>query len=332
MCRIAKRESARAGKIAALRGWLPIFMALLTTAPLGAQVDGAPQAAKDEVLIEGSKKAPPPLPNLPPDEFVDCMKRTTSGDAVVSGGFDPVQGGICQAQLEREKRTVLLACVNEKGNAPVPRVIQACTELLDRQFYEGRDRFPLFANRARAYFAQGDQARALDDYNEAIKLAPNKPKVDLYYARGLVYAAQSNYGSALQDFDMAIAGKSSSVPALRQRALVYQHQDDFSRSLQDYADAIRLDPKNAVLWSERGYVSLRQRDYPSALKDEAQAIGLDPKLAWAYFLRGTASGNLGDSANASSDIKVAVDLDPSLAQYVVIKGKTASLLLPPPPG
>jgi hypothetical protein len=38
---------------------------------------------------------------------------------------------------------------------------------------------------------------------------------------------------------------------------------------------------------------------------------------------------LGDSRNASSDIKTAVSLDPSLARYVMLKGKTASLTLPP---
>jgi tetratricopeptide (TPR) repeat protein len=77
------------------------------------------------------------------------------------------------------------------------------------------------------------------------------------------------------------------------------------------------------------YVCLRQHDYESAIRDEAEAIRLDPKLAGAYFLRGVAFGDLGDSRNASIDIKTAVGLDPSLARYVTIKGKTASLTLPP---
>ena len=42
-----------------------------------------------------------------------------------------------------------------------------------------------------------------------------------------------------------------------------------------------------------------------------------------------AFGDLGDSASAVSDLRAAVGLDPSLARYVVIKGKTVSLALPP---
>jgi lipoprotein NlpI len=323
-------------KIPRRLSWLTFFLTFLSGAPVSAQVpvppdSGASQstkAAEDEVLINASKT---PLPKLPPDEFSNCLRRSPSGEAVGKGSFDPVQGGICQAQIEREKHIVMEACVNSTGNTAPPRVIQACTELLDRQIYEGRDRFPLFANRARAYFAQGDKTEALGDYNEAVKLASGKAKADLYYARGLVYAAESNDDAALQDFDTTIDANSKSVPALRQRAKIYQHRDNFSSSLQDYTEAIRLEPKNAVLWSERGYVSLRSHDYQGAVNDETQAVSLDPKLAWAYFLRGTAFGNSGDSGNASSDIKTAVGLDPSLAKYVVIKGKTVSLLLPPPP-
>ena len=292
---------------------------------MGAQVDHS----KEEVTINGSAT---PLPTLPPDKFTDCLRNSPSGDAVGKGSFDPIQGAVCQAELERQKHVVMEACVNSNGDRSPPRVIQACTELLDRNFFEGRDRFPLFANRARAYFAQGDGAQALADYNEAVKLATRKERADLYYARGLVYAAQSNYDAALQDFSAALDANSKSAPALRQRARVYQHQDNFGSSLRDYAEAIRLEPKNAVLWSERGYVFLRNRDNASAVKDETQAISLDARLAWAYFLRGTAFGNLGDSGSASSDIKMAVELDPSLAKYVIIKDKTASLLLPPPPG
>jgi Tfp pilus assembly protein PilF len=76
-------------------------------------------------------------------------------------------------------------------------------------------------------------------------------------------------------------------------------------------------------------VCLQQHDYQGAVRDEAQAIELDPKLARAYFLRAIAFGGLGDRANSVSDLQTAVDLDPSLAHYVTIKGKTASLALPP---
>jgi Tfp pilus assembly protein PilF len=338
------------------RCYLPWIVTLIAGAPTGAQVDPSNQAgpsvardvapgstsaesaaptvsassptskSDDVVTINGSMS---PLPKLPPDEFTDCMRQGPRGSTVEQGATDLLQLRMCQAQIHYETKIVIEACVNDKENTGLQRVIQACTELLDRNLFEGRDRFSLFANRARAYFALGDKAQALEDYNKAVALAPHN--ADLYYARGLIFAAQSNYDAALRDFDTAIESNSKSTQALRQRARVYQHLSNFSSSLADYAEAIRLEPRNAALWSERGYVCMREHDYSNAVKNEDEAIRLDPKLAWAFFLRGAAFGNMGDSQNASSDIKTAVGLDPSLAKYVLVQGKTASLSLPPPP-
>lgn len=46
-------------------------------------------------------------------------------------------------------------------------------------------------------------------------------------------------------------------------------------------------------------------------------------------IRGVAFGDLGERAEAVGDLRAAVGLDPSLARYVMIKGKTVTLELPP---
>lgn len=285
-----------------------------------------PTTTKQEVTVSAPRSEPPPLPKLPPDEFTTCLRRIGFSERTPLP-LVLAQSRSCDQQLQMEKHIVIEACINQDGKTALPRVIQACTESLDRKIFEGNDRFFLFANRATAYFAQGDKQRALDDYTEALKLAPHN--ADVHYDRGIFYAAQSDEDSALRDFDAAIGINPKHVPSLRQRAIIFETRGNFSDALADYSEAIRLQPKAAALWSERGYVCLRQHDYESALKDEAQAIQLDPKLARAYYLRGAAFGDLGDSASASNDIKTAVGLDPSLARYVTIKGKTASVALPP---
>jgi Tfp pilus assembly protein PilF len=290
--------------------------------PNASETPTAPPPAKEQVTVT----APYPgqsLPKLRPDEFVNCMQQSPQG----LEGIDPVQAMICEHQLNWEKHTVVEACINSDGKAAPPRVIQACTESLDHKIFEGNDRYFLFADRAAAYFALGDKQHALDDYTEAVKLAPHN--AELYYNRGVFYAAQSDADAALRDFDAAIGIDPKQVRALRQRAKIYYVRNDFSSALADYSEAIRLEPKTAALWSERAHVCLQQHDYQGAVRDEAQAIQLDPKLASAYFLRAIAFGGLGDRANSVSDLQTAVGLDPSLANYVMIKGKTASLALPP---
>jgi tetratricopeptide (TPR) repeat protein len=284
----------------------------------------APPTTKEQVTVTAPYPGQP-LPALRPDQFINCMQQSPQGsDPKI---IDYTQAAICEQQLNYEKRIVVEACINRDGKAALPRVIQACTESLDHKIFEGNERFFLFADRAGAYFAEGDKQHALDDYNEAIKLAPRS--AELYYNRGVFYAAQSDPDAALRDFDAAISIDPKFVPALHQRAKIYHARRDFSSALADYSEAISLQPKTAGLWSERGYVCLRQHDFEDVVKDETRAIQLDPKLARAYFLRAIAFGGLGDRANSVSDIQTAVDLDPSLAHYVTIKGKTASLALPP---
>jgi len=71
-------------------------------------------------------------------------------------------------------------------------------------------------NRADAYFGLNDKQHALDDYNEAIRLSPQK--ADLYYNRGVYYGAQGDAASALKDYDAALRIDPKLVPALQKRA------------------------------------------------------------------------------------------------------------------
>ena len=295
------------------------------TPPGATAVTTTPATSTPSITVTG--KAPstgPPLPKLAPDKFIDCYAtHSTAGPGVL----DWVGMETCEAELARDTRIVIDKCVNRDGKSTPPMAVQACTELLDRKLLQNNERFYLFVNRAAAYFAQGDKQHALDDYNEAVRLAPHNAKP--YYYRGIFYAAQTDGDAALRDFDTVLSIDPKLVLALRQRAIVYLTRKNLSGAFADFSEAVRLQPKTAALWSERGYVSLLLSDYASAVKDEAEAIRLDPKLARAYFLRGAAFGDLGNSTNAYSDIVTAVGLDPSLDRYISSKGKTASIALPP---
>jgi Tfp pilus assembly protein PilF len=268
--------------------------------------------------------AEPPLPKLPADQFTDCYN---SHNAAGPETMDFVAMELCEVQLERDRRTVIEKCINRSGKNAPPVVIQACTELLDHKIFVGSERFYVYANRAEAYLFQGDRQHALEDYNQAVILAPHNAK--LMYNRGVFYLAQPDVDAALRDFDAALGLNPKLVPALLQRAKIHKAQNDFSGALADYSEAIRLEPKTAAVWSERGYVCLIQHDYEGAVKDEAEAIRLDPKLARAYFFRGAAFGGLGDSSKARSDILAAVRLDPSLQRYVTSKDQISSGAHPP---
>jgi tetratricopeptide (TPR) repeat protein len=318
------------------------------------EAKNAPLTLKPGVTVTAKRlHSELPLPKLPPFEFTQCAPM-----------FGVEQ---CEIKMDQEKNIVLGACYDLNGKTAPRRVIQACTEALDRNVLEVPQRSFLLVGRADAYFALGDKQRALDDYSAAIKMAhllpANErfllftPRADeyfalgdkqhalddydaaiksaphnaaLYYNRGVVFIAQANYDAALQDFDTALKLDSRFVPALRQRAKIYTTRGNLAGALADYSEAIRLQPETAALWSDRGQVDLGRHEYGNAIEDEARAIQLDPKLASAYYLRSVAFANSGDSAKAVTDLHTAVGLDPSLATYVTIKGKTVVLELPPP--
>lgn len=301
-----------------------------TQAPGSAPAQGAqppdPNQISPGVTVTGKPLHDQDLPNLPPDEFSKCVE-THGMDLQFNNPTAISDLSECEHQMDFEKRIVIDACINRDGKAAPPRVIQACTELLEHNIIHGYARSYIFVNRAQVYFGQGDKQRALDDYNEAVKLSPHN--ADLYYNRGVFYAAQADTDAALRDFDAAIGINAKHVPALRQRAKIYLARGNFGGALADYSEAIRLEPKAAALWSERGYVSLRQHDYANAVTDESHAIQVDPKLARAYFWRGVAFGGLDDRQSAVDDLKTAVSLDPSLDRFVVSSGKVAQITLPP---
>jgi tetratricopeptide (TPR) repeat protein len=281
-------------------------------------------ATPPSVTVTGEKpRNEPTLPKLAPDQMTDCYAKYSTSAA---GGMDITAMTTCQFQLARDQRIVIDKCVNHEEKSAPPIAVQACTELLDRNILQGRDRFYLFLNRALAFVAQGDKPHALDDYNAAVKFAPKNAQP--YYYRG-VFFGQGDVDAALRDFDMALSIDPKLVPALRQRGIIRLTQKNLDAALADFSEAVRLQPKTAVLWSDRGQLRILARDFDGGLKDEAEAIRLDPKLARAYFLRGAAFGDMGDSANAVKDIRTAVDMDPSLDRYISTNGKTASIALPP---
>ncbi len=295
------------------------------TPPDASQPPTAPPMIAPGITVTGTTPtAEPPLPKLQPDKFTDCYgaNKTTGPEEM-----DFVAMENCKVQVAMEVRTVIEKCINRNGKSAPPVVILACTELLEHDIFLGSDRFYVYANRAEAYIAQGDQQHALDDYNQAVKLAPHNAK--LYYNRGVFHLAQPDIDAALRDFDTALSLNPKLVPALLHRAKIHKTQNDFSGALADYSEAIHLEPKTPAVWSDRGYVCLVQHDYENAIKNEGEAIRLDPKMARAYLFRGAAFGGLGDSSKARSDFVTAVRLDPSLARYVTSKDQNSSDAHPP---
>jgi lipoprotein NlpI len=135
--------------------------------------------------------------------------------------------------------------------------------------------------------------------------------------RGNAYQNKGDYARAIADYDQAIRLKSDSALIFNNRGSAYQHRGDYERAMQDYEQAIRLDPTSARAINNRGRVNHLKENYTQAIKDYDEAIALDPEYQLAFYNRALARFDQGLFTAAVPDFARAVQLDPSRTYRVL---------------
>jgi tetratricopeptide (TPR) repeat protein len=157
----------------------------------------------------------------------------------------------------------------------------------------------------------GDFSRALDHFNEAIKL--NGKIASYYVGRARAFQERGNLNAALSDLDKAVKLDSKSPDVLMARGRARALKGDFNGAINDFSQVIKIDDI-AVAYLERGKAESEKENFKAALKDLTQAINLDPELAAAFGYRGLARLHLKDVNGAHEDYLAAVELEPAQMQ------------------
>jgi tetratricopeptide (TPR) repeat protein len=100
-----------------------------------------------------------------------------------------------------------------------------------------------YANRGAAYRAQGEVERAIQDYNEAIRIDPRI------------------------------------VPGLLYRGIANAILERYSQAIEDYDAVLRIDPIRALALYGRGIAKLRQGDHAGGSTDIAAAQALEADIS-----------------------------------------------------
>jgi tetratricopeptide (TPR) repeat protein/serine/threonine protein kinase len=166
-------------------------------------------------------------------------------------------------------------------------------------------------SRASAHLSRKEYDQALEDYTEALRLAPRD--AEAYVGRGLAYANKGDLGRAIADYDQGIALDPKYALAYHNRGDAYRLKGASGRAIADCTEAIRLDPKFAPAYGTRGAAHRQKGDLREAIADYDRAIELDPKYTWAYSNRGEAYRLKGASGRAIADCTEAIRLDPNYA-------------------
>ncbi len=140
--------------------------------------------------------------------------------------------------------------------------------------------------------AQRDYAGALAEYEQAVRLAPDRP--DLYARRAAIYYEQGDYAAALAELGKAIRLAPKSHGLYLQRAKIYFRQGNYAEVVADCTTALQHPVTHAEYW-QLGSGYSYQDTFEQAIRAEF------------YHLRALAYRERGEYEKAISDCKHALE-------------------------
>jgi tetratricopeptide (TPR) repeat protein len=196
--------------------------------------------------------------------------------------------------------------------------ITGCTTLIGSRQGTTTTLAIAYNNRGNAYTAKSDYDRAIQDFDQSIKLNPTyiKPLNN----RGVAYLRKGEYGLAIEAFDEAITLNPNYGEAFANRARAHLKKKEYDRAASDYDAAIGLDPNLSAVWSGRCWTRAILGALQAALEDCNKALQLDSNSAATYDSRGLIHLKTGQVAAAIDDYSSALRFDPKLASSLYGRG------------
>jgi tetratricopeptide (TPR) repeat protein len=179
-----------------------------------------------------------------------------------------------------------------------------------------------YYERGNVHYGMAAFAAALDDYDTAIALDPDNPR--LYNNRAVAYATIGQLEKAEADYGTAIALEPDYTRAYQNRLALYEQQGNLVGMAADYAALARLDAANrADHRYQQGVLLLRLEDTTAALRAFDAAIEADPQHADARYERARLRFAAGQLEAARADLDYALRISPRAANVHYAHGLLA---------
>jgi tetratricopeptide (TPR) repeat protein len=202
---------------------------------------------------------------------------------------------------------------NDPGTA-----IRYCTQAIESRQLSGKHLAFAFYTRGNAYNEQREFDRAIEDYNEAIRLNPRH--ANGFSNRGVAFTQKGEYDRAIESFNDAIRLDPNHVDAFTNRGVALTRKGEYDRAIESFNDAIRLNPNRAGVRFDRGNAHRLKSDYNRAIDDYNEAIRLNPNHASAFSNRGIAYGRKGEYDLAIQSYGEALRLNPKNVNALYNRG------------
>ena len=170
-------------------------------------------------------------------------------------------------------------------------------------------------------------ANAVVLQNQAEQFFTNRlkeqPTAQHFYARGMMWSGQQEYGRAIIDFEAALRLDPllSLAHVGRGNCLFVRKFHD--RAIEAYTEAIETDQKLAIAYANRGNAWQALGKFQSALSDYAIAAELAPDSAIVYNNRGNCFFAMGNVEKAMADYSAAIHANSRFADAFNNRGYLA---------
>src|SRR5579863_8443022 len=125
------------------------------------------------------------------------------------------------------------------------------------------------------------QKQAVEEFRQALALAPNSPREQLNYGIALLRAGELEPGVAQLEKVQKLAPQ---LPyTWFNLGVTFQKQGEFDRALPQFQEMVRLVPKEPVSHYHIGAIHKVKGDNDAAIKEFETARDLNPRLAAPHF-------------------------------------------------
>jgi tetratricopeptide (TPR) repeat protein len=100
----------------------------------------------------------------------------------------------------------------------------------------------IFYQRGLLYAEIGEKTKAINDFNETIKIIPTIAAV--YYDRGNLYRKQEMYDKSLDDYNIAIQLYPKFSDAFYNRGIIHFLKEEYELAFEDYKITLEINPND----------------------------------------------------------------------------------------
>ena len=167
------------------------------------------------------------------------------------------------------------------------------------------------------YYEAGEYEKAIQQYNEYLKLKPRHIKS--IYNRGRAYAQIGEYDLAVEDYLKVLKLEPKYASALVSLGIDYYRKGDFDNAAYYSSLAAEYEPDNAQVQLHYGMALHRLGKTDEALSAYGKAIRLNSSLGEAFYYRGALRLVLNQRRAACSDFEAARRLGVAEAEEAISK-------------